>query len=183
MHGSGTQASNPQHEATLIARVRAGDENAMADVYDRYSGIVYAVALRVLGNTSSAEDVMQEVFLQFWRNPQAFDADRGKLAPWLAVIARNRSIDVLRKRPMEDDIDEEPVSTGVNLEDEAAERQVMSKVRGVLGQLPQDQRRLLEMAFFEGMTHSEIAGKTGEPLGTVKTRIRSGLQALRKAFL
>jgi len=183
MRVSGTQMSNQKDEAALIARIRAGDENAMAYVYDRYSGIVYAVALRVLGSTSSAEDVVQEVFLQLWRNPQAFDADRGKLAPWLAVIARNRSIDVLRKRPMEEDIDELPVSTGVNLEDEAAERMAIAKIRGVLAQLPQDQRRLLEMAFFEGMTHSEIAGKTGEPLGTVKTRIRSGLQALRKAFV
>lgn len=183
MRVSGTQASNQKDEAALITRVRAGDENAMADVYDRYSGIVYAVALRVLGNTSSAEDVMQEVFLQLWRKPQAFDAERGKLGPWLAVIARNRSIDALRKRPMEDDIDELPISTGVNLEDEAAERVAISKVRVVLGQLAQDQRRLLEMAFFEGMTHSEIAAKTGEPLGTVKTRIRSGLQALRKAFV
>jgi len=138
--------------------------------------------LRVLGNTSAAEDLVQEVFLQLWRNPQAFDADRGKLAPWLAVIARNRAIDLLRKRPMEDDIDELPISTGVNLEDEASQRLAIGKVRGVLGQLPADQRRLLEMAFFEGLTHTEIANKTGEPLGTVKTRIRSGLLALRKAF-
>ena len=83
---------------------------------------------------------------------------------------------------MEEDIAELPISTGVNLEDQAAARIAVSKVRGVLAQLPQDQRRLLEMAFFEGMTHTEIAGKTGEPLGTVKTRIRSGLLALRKAF-
>jgi RNA polymerase sigma-70 factor, ECF subfamily len=182
MRVSGTQVSNQKDEAALIARIRAGDENAMADLYDRYSGIVYGVALRVLGNTSAAEDVLQEVFLQLWRNPQAFDADRGKLAPWLAVIARNRAIDLLRKRPMEDDIAELPISTGVNLEDEASQRLAISKVRGVLGQLPVDQRRLLEMAFFEGLTHTEIASKTGEPLGTVKTRIRSGLLALRKAF-
>jgi RNA polymerase sigma-70 factor (ECF subfamily) len=182
MRVSGTQVSSQKDEAALIARIRAGDQSAMADVYDRHAGIVYAVALRVLGNTSAAEDVVQEVFLQLWRNPQAFDAERGRLAPWLAVIARNRAIDLLRKRPMEDDIDELPISTGVNLEDEAAERMAISKVREVLAQLPQDQRRLLEMAFFEGMTHTEIAGKTGEPLGTVKTRIRSGLLALRKAF-
>jgi RNA polymerase sigma-70 factor (ECF subfamily) len=100
----------------------------------------------------------------------------------LAVIARNRAIDLLRKRPMEDDIDELPISTGVDLEDEASQRLAISKVRSVLGQLPADQRRLLEMAFFEGLTHTEIASKTGEPLGTVKTRIRSGLVALRKAF-
>ena len=117
MRVSGTQVSNQKDEAALIARIRAGDENAMAHLYDRYSGIVYGVALRVLGNTSAAEDVLQEVFLQLWRNPQAFDAHRGKLAPWLAVIARNRAIHLLRKRPLEDDIDELPISTGVNLED------------------------------------------------------------------
>ena len=180
MHVSGT--ASQQDEAALIARIRAGDQSAMGDLYDRYSGVVYGVALRVLGNTSAAEDVLQEVFLQLWRNPQAFDPDRGRLAPWLAVIARNRAIDVLRKRPMEEDIDELPISTGVNLEDEAAERLAMAKVRGALAALPQEQRKLLEMAFFEGMTHSEIAAKTGEPLGTVKTRIRAGLLALRKAF-
>jgi RNA polymerase sigma-70 factor (ECF subfamily) len=182
MRLSGTQVSDPKNERALIARIRAGDESAMSDLYDRYSGIVYGVALRVLGNTMSAEDVLQEVFLQLWRNPQAFDADRGRLAPWLAVIARNRSIDVLRKRPMEEDIDELPISTGVNLEDEASERMAIDKVRGVLAQLPPDQRKTLEMAYFEGLTHTEIASKTGEPLGTVKTRIRYGLLALRKAF-
>jgi RNA polymerase sigma-70 factor (ECF subfamily) len=182
MRLSGTQVSDPKNERALIARIRAGDESAMSDLYDLYSGIVYGVALRVLGNTMSAEDVLQEVFLQLWRNPQAFDADRGRLAPWLAVIARNRSIDVLRKRPMEEDIDELPISTGVNLEDEASERMAIDKVRGVLAQLPPDQRKTLEMAYFEGMTHTEIASKTGEPLGTVKTRIRYGLLALRKAF-
>src|SRR6185437_15244258 len=142
MRVSGTQVSDPKDERALIARMRAGDESAMSDLYDRYSGIVYGVALGVLGSTSAAEDRLQEVFLQLWRNPQAFDADRGKLAPWLAVIARNRAIDLLRKRPMEDDIDELPISTGVNLEDEASQRLAIGKVRGVLGQLPADQRRL-----------------------------------------
>ena len=182
MRVSGTQAPDHQDDAALIARIRAGDQSAMAGLYDRYSGVVYGVALRVLANATAAEDVVQEVFLQLWRNPQAFDADRGRLAPWLAVIARNRAIDHLRKRPQEDDIDELPISTGVDLEDDAARRLAVEKVRGVLAQLPQEQRKALEMAFFEGMTHTEIAGKTGQPLGTVKTRIRSGLLALRKVF-
>src|ERR1700761_4557678 len=169
MRVAGTQVSDPKDERALITRIRAGDESAMADMYDRYSGIVYGVALRVLGNTSAAEDVLQEVFLQLWRNPQAFDADRGKLAPWLAVIARNRAIDLLRKRPLEDDISEMPISTGVDMEDESSQRLAVEKVRDVLGQMPQDQRKALEMAYFEGMTHTEIAGKTGEPLGTIKT--------------
>lgn len=179
---SGMQSPNYKDDAALIALIRAGDQGAMADLYDRYSGIVYGVALRVLTSTTAAEDIVQEVFLQLWRNPQAFDANRGRLAAWLAVIARNRAIDQLRKRPAEDDIDELPISTGVNLEDESSQRLAVEKVRGVLVQLPQDQRKALEMAFFEGMTHTEIAGKTGEPLGTVKTRIRTGLLALRKVF-
>lgn len=182
MRVSGTQVSNPKEERALLARIGGGDESAMSDLYGRYSGIVYGVALRVLGSTAAAEDVLQEVFLQLWRNPQAFDSDRGKLAPWLAVIARNRAIDLLRKRPMEEDIDELPISTGVNLEDEVSERMAIDKVRGVLTQLPAEQRKALEMAYFEGMTHTEIAAKMGDPLGTVKTRIRYGLLALRKAF-
>src|SRR5215471_7589963 len=167
MRVSGTQMPNLD-ESALIERIRSGDETAMADMYDRYSGIVYGVALRVLGNTTAAEDVLQEVFLQLWRNPQVFDANRG--------------IDHLRKRPPEDDIEDLPISTGVNLENEAAQRLAIDKIRGVLAQLPQDQRRALEMAFFEGMTHTEIAAKSGEPLGTIKTRIRTGLLVLRKAF-
>jgi RNA polymerase sigma-70 factor, ECF subfamily len=179
---SGTPAPNTRDDAALIARLRAGDEKAMADLYDRYSGIVYGVALRVLGDTSAAEDVLQEVFLQLWRNPQAFNADRGRLAPWLAVIARNRAIDVMRKRAPAEDIDELPISSGVDFEDVSARRLAVEKVRGVLAGLPGEQRKALEMAFFEGMTHAEIAAKTGEPLGTVKTRIRSALIAVRKAL-
>ena len=179
---SGTQAADHKDDLALISRMRAGDQSAMADLYDRYSGVVYGVALRVLANTTAAEDVVQEIFLQLWRKPDSFNAERGRLGPWLAVIARNRAIDHLRKRPLEDDIDELPISTGIDLESDSAQKLAIEKIRGVLAQLPQDQRKALEMAFFEGMTHSEIAGKTGEPLGTIKTRIRTGLLALRKAF-
>jgi len=179
---TGIQAPDHKDDAALIARMRAGDQSAMADLYDRYSGVVYGVALRVLANTTAAEDVVQEIFLQLWRNPQSFDAERGRLAPWLAVIARNRAIYHLRKRPLEDDIDELPISTGVDLESDSAQKLAIDKVRGVLEHPPAEQRKALELAYFEGMTHTEIAGKTGEPLGTVKTRIRTGLLALRKAF-
>ena len=182
MRSSGTQMPNQYGEGALVERIRSGDETAMADIYDRYSGIVYGVALRVLGNTTAAEDVLQEVFLQLWRNPGAFDANRGKLPAWLAVVTRNRAIDHLRKRPPEDDIEDLAISTQVNLEGEAAQKQAVDKIRVVLAQLPADQRRALEMAFFEGMTHTEIAAKCGEPLGTIKTRIRTALLVLRKAF-
>jgi RNA polymerase sigma-70 factor, ECF subfamily len=166
----------------LVSGIRSGDEHAMAQLYDRYSPVVYSVALRVLGDTGAAEDVLQEVFLQLWRNPAAFDSNRGSLGVWLAVIARNRAIDALRKRKPETDSEDVVLSVDVDLEGETERRRVLEKVRGVINGLPEDQRKVLEMAFFEGLTHTEIAAKTGQPLGTIKTRIRTGLLALRKAL-
>jgi len=154
----------------------------MALLYDRYSSIVYSVALRVLGDTSAAEDVLQEVFIQLWRNPGLFDSSRGSLGAWLAVIARNRAIDALRKRHPETDIGDVIVSVEPDMAGHAERARVMEKVLGALGAMPRAQRSALEMAYFEGLTHTEIAAKTGEPLGTIKTRIRAGLLALRKAF-
>ena len=170
------------NDSSLIAAIRTGDERAMAELYDRYSGIVYSVALRVLADTGAAEDVLQEVFMQLWRNPGVFDSGRGNLAPWLAVIARNRAIDALRKRRPETDIEEVVVSVEADLAGETDRAIAMGKVRTVLSAMPAAQRSALEMAYFEGLTHSEISAKTGEPLGTIKTRIRAGLLALRKAF-
>lgn len=155
----------------------------MTLLYDRYSSIVYAVALRVLGDTGAAEDVLQEVFLQLWRNPGAFDSSRGNLGAWLAVIARNRAIDGLRKRRPETDIADVVVSVELDIAGDAERARAMEKVRGALGTMPAAQRSALEMAYFEGLTHIEIAAKTGEPLGTIKTRIRTGLLALRKTFV
>jgi RNA polymerase sigma-70 factor (ECF subfamily) len=167
--------------ATVMA-LKSGDQSAMAELYDRYSSVVYAVALRVLGDTGSAEDILQEVFLQLWRNPGAFDAARGSLGAWLAVITRNRAIDSLRKRRPQTDIEDVIVSVAPDLASEADRSRAAAKIRGVLGAMPAPQRSALEMAYFEGMSHMEIADKTGEPLGTIKTRIRAGLIALRKAF-
>ena len=164
-----------------MAAIRAGQQDAMAQVYDRYSPVVYAVALRVLGETSAAEDVLQEIFMQLWRNPSAFNASRGNLAPWLAVIARNRALDVLRKRKPQTEIDETTVSVEPDLAADADRARVAEKVRLTLKQMPAPQRSALEMAYFEGYSHSEISQKTGEPLGTIKTRIRTGLIMLRKA--
>jgi RNA polymerase sigma-70 factor, ECF subfamily len=169
-------------DISLISAVRSGDEGAMAALYDRYSGIVYSVALRVLGDTSAAEDILQEVFIQLWRSPAAFDSSRGNLGAWLAVIARNRAIDNMRKRRPETDIEDVLVSIEPDLAGDAERTRAMDKVRRALGAMSPAQRSALEMAYFEGLTHTEIASKTGEPLGTVKTRIRAGLLALRKAF-
>lgn len=167
----------------LLSAIRSGDEKAMAQLYDRYSSVVYAVALRVLADTAAAEDVLQEVFMQLWRRPSSFDANRGSLGPWLAVIARNRAIDQLRKRHPESDIEDVVLSIEPDMAGDAERARAMEKVRGVMGSMPASQRSALEMAYFEGLTHTEIAAKTGEPLGTIKTRIRNGLLALRKAVI
>ena len=169
-------------DAALVAAIRSGKESAMAELYDRYSGVVYSVSLRVLGDTGAAEDVLQEVFLQLWRNPDLFDSSRGNLAPWLAVIARHRAIDALRRRRPENDIADIVVSVEPDFAGEAERSRTMEKVRGALQTMPAMQRSALEMAYFEGLTHSEIADKTGEPLGTIKTRIRTGLLSLRKVL-
>lgn len=179
---SGAELKGVSSDSALVSAVRAGDQNAMAQLYDRYSSIVYSVGLRVLSDTGAAEDVLQEVFMQLWRNPDAFDASRGNLAPWLAVITRNRAIDFLRKRRPESNIEEVIVAVEPDLAGEAERAGALQKIRGLLGTMPVAQRSALEMAFFEGLTHSEISAKTGEPLGTIKTRIRSGLLLLRKAF-
>lgn len=154
----------------------------MAELYDRYSPLVYSVALRVLADTGAAEDVLQEVFMQLWRHPASFDANRGNLGPWLAVIARHRAIDVLRKRRPQTDLEEVVIAIDTDLEGKAERARAAEKVRASLRAMPEPQRKALEMAFFEGMTHTEIAAQTGEPLGTVKTRIRAALVALRRAL-
>jgi len=173
--------ANPS-DLALVTAIRSGDQSAMGPLYDRYSSIVYAVALRVLQDTGAAEDVLQEIFMQLWRNPGLFDSSRGSLGAWLAVISRNRAIDALRKRRPESDIEDVFISVETDLAGEADRARAAEKVRGVLGSMPAPQRAALEMAYFEGLTHTEIAAKTGEPLGTIKTRIRAGLTTLRKAF-
>ena len=171
------------NDMRLVARVRAGDQQALAELYDRYSGVVYAVSLRILQDTGAAEDLLQDIFLQLWRKPEAFDSSRGSLGAWLAVIARHRSIDRLRKRKPESDIEDCIIaSNSAARHAKITAKLVIEKVRVVMNEMGSDQRTAMEMAFFQGLTHTEIAEKTGEPLGTIKTRIRSGLQMLRARF-
>ena len=155
----------------------------MAELFDRYSRLVYSISLRVLKEPSLAEDVMQEVLMQVWRSPGGFIAQRGSMGAWLAVVARNRSIDVLRRRAHQEPLEaltvaEQPRSMLRSVEDEL----LMNQVRSVVMQLPEDQQNSLQMAYFDGMSHTEIAERTGIPLGTVKTRIRTGLSAVRKVL-
>ncbi len=170
------------NDSLLLARVDDGDEHAMTEVFRRYGTAVYSVALRVLHDTGQAEDVMQEIFLQLWRKPKAFEQGRGSLGAWLVVVARNRAIDALRKRKPTDSVDDVVLASPGNLASEAERNSMMEKVRAVLNTLPAEQRKSLELAYFEGLSHTEIATATGDPLGTVKTRIRLALMSLRKAL-
>jgi RNA polymerase sigma-70 factor, ECF subfamily len=177
-----TPAAPVTDDVTLLQRVRQGDQAAMAEVFDRYGRAVYSVALRILKDTGYAEDVMQEIFFQVWRNSDSFVQGRGSLGAWLVVVARNRSIDLLRRRKPTDSVDDVVLASKYNLASEAEHGALMEKVRNILKGLPAEQQRSMELAFFEGLSHSEIAEKTGDPLGTVKTRIRLALITLRKAF-
>ena len=171
-----------EDDPSLLALVRKGDERAMASLFDRYSKVVYSVALRVLRDPAAAEDVLQEIFMQVWRNPDSFTSTRGSLGGWLAVVARNRAIDTLRRKRPTDSVDDVVLASSTNIAAEAERNSLMERARSVIVTLPAEQRKTLEMAFFDGLTHAEIAELTGDPLGTVKTRIRSALLTLRKAF-
>lgn len=161
-----------------MERVRARDAGAFEALYDRYHRLVYGVALRVLGEQPSAEDVTQAIFMKLWTDPQSFTA--GNFNAWIVRVARNRALDALRARgarPHEELPEALPAEDA--LEDTALAEIDAGAVRHALAQLPEEQRSLIELGFFGGVTHHEIARSTGVPLGTVKTRIRSGLRRLR----
>jgi RNA polymerase sigma-70 factor (ECF subfamily) len=169
-------------DAHLLDRVCAQDQQAMTEIFDKYGRMVYSVALRVLQDPGHAEDVMQEVFFKVWREPQTFLQGRGSLGAWLAVMARNRAIDALRRRKPTDAVEDVVLVAKTNLASEYEHSSMIEKVRGVLKGLPLEQQKSMELAYFEGLSHSEIAARTGDPLGTVKTRIRSALMSLREAL-
>ncbi len=183
---------NPQeHPATsgvlledelLLQCVGNGDQQAMAEIFDRYGRLVYSVALRVLGDAGQAEDVLQDVFFSVWREPQKFQKDRGPLGAWLAVVSRNRAIDSLRRRKPSDSLDDVVLASKTSLVSEIERDSLIDKIRNAMMILPPEQKLSMELAYFEGLSHSEIAARTGDPLGTVKTRIRSALLSLRKAL-
>jgi RNA polymerase sigma-70 factor (ECF subfamily) len=169
-------------DAQLLVRIGRGDEQAMSVLFNRYSKIVYSVALRVSRDASTAEDILQEIFLQIWRSPGGFSSTRGSLGGWLAVVSRNRAIDFLRRKKPTEEVEEMTLASPFDMAKESERNIMIERARAAIVQLPQEQRKTLEMAFFDGLTHTEIAEMTGDPLGTVKTRIRSALTALRKAF-
>ena len=169
-------------DRALLARVRNRDQSAMAQIFDHYSGMAYAIALRVLTDSGQAEDVVQDVFFQIWQNPKIFVPERGSLGAWLAVVIRNRSIDIIRRRKPSQPVEHLVLADSTDFASGVEREDILGRVRGIVKGLPAEQRESLELAFFSGLTHAEIARQKGEPLGTVKTRIRTALIALRKAL-
>ena len=169
-------------DAALIQRIVERDESALAVLYDRYAGMLSSVLNRILHDTQAAEEILQDIFYQLWRTAGNFDATRGSLPGWLMVIARNRAISRLRRHNPAggDELEENTVVMQSNLESNVAQTQMIGKVKGALEKLPQEQRAAIELAYFEGLTHTEIAAKTGDPLGTVKTRLRTAVETLKK---
>ena len=181
-----TAPIQPDHDAALMEKVMAGDESAFALLYDRYSPMLFGMLMRILQDSQAAEEVLQDIFLQLWRRPKQFDRSRGSLAAWLTVIGRNRAISKLRGRPTQEVLEqtdgfyENTLASSQNIESEASRTQLLDTVKEAMARLPDEQRQAIEMAYFEGMTQSEIAARTGSPLGTVKTRVRTGMLSLKQ---
>jgi RNA polymerase sigma-70 factor (ECF subfamily) len=183
----------PASDTDLVARAAEGDERAMGHLYDRYGQMLYAVAYRIVGQRADAEEVVLDAFAQAWREAGKFEINRGSVAGWLTTIARSRALDLVRARSRRDRItataaadrpDSSPAmggwkadpSSGVDL----AERR--AQVQLALETLSPPQRKAIELAFFEGLSQSEIAELLQEPLGTIKTRVRLGMQKLRECL-
>jgi RNA polymerase sigma-70 factor, ECF subfamily len=178
-----SQTGEAVSDWSLLERVVQQDESALSELYDRYSGLVFSEAKRILRDAGAAEEILQDLFYQVWRTASQFDPARGSLAGWLVVVARNRAISkVRRKSGKSEELPENAVDLRVDLESSAGQNLLLEKVLRVMENLPEGQRAAVEYAYFEGMTHTEIAEKTGEPLGTIKTRIRSAMETLKKVL-
>ena len=173
--------SGTDEEAELAVRFRDGDERALRAAYDRYGSLVYRIALATLGAVADAEDVTQETFVSAWRGRRTYDPSSGSLAGWLVGIVRRRAIDQLRANGRQQRsahaCQTSPVHDDVPDPDRVIDRLVIADE---LGRLPDRQRQVLELAFFDDLTHTQIASLTGQPLGTVKSNLRRGLIALRR---
>ena len=182
-HGPDVQA-----DLAALERLARGDGDALAELYDRHARPIYSLALRILKNPSDAEDVVQDVFAQAWRQAGRYDVRRGVVAAWLLTLSRSRAIDRLRaRRAREDRTAADGAVADLKVEMPAPDLQLLSReqvarVRTALDELPLLQRIAIELAYYEGLTHAEIAERLEQPLGTVKTRIRLALGKLRDAL-
>ena len=177
-------------DAALVHRLLRSDVGAFEQLYDRHSRIVYSVVLRIVRQVSTAEEVVQEVFLQVWRNSGQYDAGRGPFIPWLLTLARNRALDQLRlKSERQRRLEEQPddhagglpqIAVQPRYEQALDEKRRAERVRSLIASLPSQQRRAIELAYFAGLSHSEIAAVLKEPLGTVKSWIRNALLKLKE---
>ena len=173
----------------LMPRVAQKDPAAFEVFYDRHGGAAYSLAYRIVGDATSAEDVTQEAFLSIWRSRARYDPMRGSVRAWALGIVRNRAIDALRReggRAPKLDLDDEAAlerrEAPERTEAEALRRETARQVRGALGSLPNEQSKVIELAYLGGFTHSEIAKMLGMPIGTVKGRMRLGLEKMRARF-
>lgn len=173
-------------DAELLRAITNGDENALAFLYDRYRTILFSVILRIVYSREEAEDVLQEVFLQVWNKARDYNESRGKVFTWLVTLARSRAIDRLRslgvREKAVDEATRETLDVVSDAEIDAIHAEKKERVERVLSELPEEQRRVLLMAYFEGRSQSEIAEALNTPLGTVKTRMRSGMNRIRELF-
>ncbi len=171
-------------DVEVLHAIARGDEQALAHLYDRYRLILFGLVNRILSSREEAEDVLQEVFIQVWRRAADFDELRGRPFTWLVTVARSRAIDRLRSLAARERVATASASDPAEAVSDAADDTFRSEQRGVvvsaLTQLPDEQKTTLVLAYFEGLTQSEIAARLGAPLGTVKTRMRSGMIKLRE---
>ncbi|HVS90259.1 MAG TPA: sigma-70 family RNA polymerase sigma factor [Candidatus Acidoferrum sp.] len=181
-------SSEVSPDAMLVHQLLQRDVDAFEQLYDRHSRIVYALVLRIVQQASTAEEVVQDVFLQLWRNARRYDSRRGPFVPWLMAVARNRALDHLRlkserQRRREDQTEElPPVIDFPQFEKALDEKRRAERVRAVMGSLNAQQKKVIELAYFEGLSHTEIAETLKEPLGTVKSWIRNGLLRLKEGL-
>lgn len=180
-----------EEDGQLIARLAVGDTSALDALYDRYAGVIFALLVRIVADRAIAEDLLQEVFLRAWQRAGTYRDARGRVAAWLFGIAHNLAVDELRRqrrRPQpatarereNTDLGWESVATdGQEVAEEAWVNLRRAQIETALGRLPEAQRRVIELAYFEGYTQTQIAARLDEPLGTVKTRMRLGIQKLR----
>lgn len=175
-------------DTALVQRLLQNDVSAFETLHDRHSRLVYALVLRILQQAGPAEEVVQDVFLQLWRNAAQYDAARGPFVPWLVTLARNRALDTLRlkserQRRLEGQTEElHSVVSMPQYEKELDEKRRGEQVRSLMGELNPQQKRAIELAYFQGLSHSEIAAALKEPLGTVKSWIRNGLMRLKEGL-